>query len=118
MTLFLEMSLWFLAAAGSVFLLGVLASRKRPAAIALPLLAAMALMLLLTAIFDNLMIFAGLFDYGTHTLSGLRIGLAPIEDFFYATCAVLLAPGLWWLFEGLDSRRKGSGHSTLDHDKA
>jgi len=114
----LEMSFWFLTAAGSVFFLGALVSRKRPAAIALPVLAAMALMLLLTAIFDNLMIFAGLFDYGTHTLSGLRIGLAPIEDFAYAACAVLLGPGLWWLFEALASRRTDSGHSISPHDKA
>jgi len=118
MAMFLEMSFWFLAAAGSVFLLGALAGRKKPAAIALPVLAAMVLMLLLTAIFDNLMIFAGLFDYGTHTLSGLRIGLAPIEDFAYAACAVLLGPGLWWLFEALASRRKDSGHSIPPNDKA
>ena len=71
--MFLELSLWFTAAA------------------------ALAIMVVLTAIFDNLMIYAGLFDYGQHTLTGVRIGLAPIEDFFYPVCAVLFVSGLWWL---------------------
>lgn len=57
---------------------------------------ALLVMLALTAIFDNLMIAAGLFDYGQHTLSGARIGLAPIEDFLYAACAVFFMAGLWW----------------------
>ena len=43
----------------------------------------------LTAVFDNVMIAAGLFTYPEQHLSGLRIGLAPIEDFTYALCAAL-----------------------------
>ena len=53
-----------------------------------------AALFLLTAIFDNLMIAAGLFTYPEEHLSGLRIGLAPIEDFSYAICAAFLVPAV------------------------
>lgn len=103
--MFLEMSLWFLGVAVALFAAGMLASGQSLRRVAKPLSAALAAMLLLTAIFDNLMIHAGLFDYGNGTLSGVRIGLAPIEDFFYAACAVFLIPGLWWLLGGRDAER-------------
>ncbi|WP_426734749.1 lycopene cyclase domain-containing protein [Glutamicibacter sp. 2E12] len=103
--MFLELSLCFLFAAMAVFAAGLAASKQRLRSVAKPLGAAMALMLVLTAIFDNLMIYAGLFGYGSGTLSGLHLGLAPIEDFFYAACAVFLVPGLWWLL-GARSHRK------------
>ena len=51
-------------------------------------------LIVLTAIFDNLMIAAGLFTYPEHHLSGVRIGLAPIEDFSYAVCAAFLLPAV------------------------
>ncbi|MCU1432030.1 MAG: lycopene cyclase protein, partial [Actinotalea sp.] len=38
---------------------------------------------LMTAVFDNLMIAAGLFEYGESKLAGLSIGLAPVEDLAY-----------------------------------
>jgi len=55
-------------------------------------------LMVLTAIFDNVMIASGLFDYAGHTLNGLHMGLAPIEDFAYPLAAGLLLPGLWLLF--------------------
>lgn len=48
----------------------------------------------LTAIFDNIMIAAELFTYPEEHLSGVRIGLAPIEDFSYAVCAAFLVPAV------------------------
>ena len=48
----------------------------------------------LTAVFDNLMIAAGLFTYPPEHLSGLRIGLAPVEDFSYPLCAAFLVPAV------------------------
>ncbi|MCW3494109.1 lycopene cyclase domain-containing protein [Microbacterium sp. SSM24] len=51
----------------------------------------------LTAVFDNLMIAAGLFTYPEEHLSGVRIGLAPIEDFSYAVCAAFLIPAVYVL---------------------
>ncbi len=51
-------------------------------------------LVLLTAVFDNLMIAAGLFSYPEQHLSGVRIGLAPVEDFSYAVCAAFLVPAV------------------------
>ena len=54
---------------------------------------------MLTAVFDNVMIHAGLFWYDPATTSGLRLGAAPVEDFSYAIAASLALPGLWLLLE-------------------
>ena len=57
-----------------------------------------AILLALTAVFDNLMITAGLFGYNPERISGAFLGLAPLEDFAYPLAAVLLLPALWQLF--------------------
>ena len=51
----------------------------------------------LTAVFDNLMIAAGLFTYPPEHLSGLRLGFAPLEDFSYPVCAAFLIPAVYTL---------------------
>ena len=48
----------------------------------------------LTAVFDNVMIGLGLFGYPPEHLSGLRIGLAPLEDFAYPLCAAFGVPAV------------------------
>jgi lycopene cyclase domain-containing protein len=52
-------------------------------------------LLLLTAVFDNLMITLGLFGYNEEHISGAFVGLAPLEDFAYAIAVVVLLPSLW-----------------------
>jgi len=59
-------------------------------------------LVLLTAVFDNVMIAADLFTYPAESISGLRIGLAPLEDFSYPVCAAFLVPAVFTL---LPSRR-------------
>ncbi|PZU49618.1 MAG: lycopene cyclase domain-containing protein [Microbacterium sp.] len=54
-------------------------------------------LVVLTAVFDNLMIAADLFTYPEHLISGIRVGLAPIEDFSYPVAAAFLLPALWCL---------------------
>lgn len=54
-------------------------------------------LVIFTAVFDNLMIAADLFTYPPEHLSGWRIGLAPIEDFSYPLCAAFLVPAVWEL---------------------
>ncbi|MFC8683271.1 lycopene cyclase domain-containing protein [Microbacterium ureisolvens] len=54
-------------------------------------------LVVLTAVFDNLMIAAGLFTYPEDLISGLRIGLAPLEDFAYPVCAAFLVPAVYTL---------------------
>jgi len=53
----------------------------------------------LTAVFDNVMIAVGLFTYPEQHLSGIRVGLAPIEDFAYPLCAAFLVPAVATLVE-------------------
>ena len=50
-----------------------------------------AAMIIGTAIFDNAIIGAGLVAYDETKILGLKIGLAPIEDFAYSIGVVLLA---------------------------
>ncbi|MDR6166142.1 lycopene cyclase domain-containing protein [Microbacterium paludicola] len=61
--------------------------------------AAAVVLILLTAVFDNVMIAAGLFTYPEEHLSGIRIGLAPLEDFAYPLCAAFLVPAVATLLE-------------------
>jgi len=58
----------------------------------------------LTLVFDNLMIAVDLFSYPQEHLSGLKLGLAPIEDFAYPLCAAFLLPALHTLFAPLPSK--------------
>jgi lycopene cyclase domain-containing protein len=87
-----------------VTLLVTVSTRRRPqfgprmAASAI----AAAVLLVLTAVFDNIMIGVGLFEYPAQHLSGLRIGLAPLEDFSYPLCAAFLVPAVYTL---LSTRR-------------
>lgn len=62
-----------------------------------PYAVAVAVLFALTTVFDNLMIAAGLFDYGTEHRLGVLIGKAPIEDYAYPLGAVILLPALWVL---------------------
>ena len=53
-------------------------------------------LLVMTAVFDNVMIGVGLLvAYDESLISGIRIGVAPIEDFAYAIAAALALPALW-----------------------
>ena len=54
-----------------------------------------AAILLLTLVFDNIIIGAGIVAYDPQFISGPKLLLAPIEDFAYAIAAVLLVALLW-----------------------
>jgi lycopene cyclase domain-containing protein len=56
---------------------------------------AMVVLLLATLLFDNLIIAAGIVGYDAAKISGIRLWLAPLEDFAYSIAAVLLAALLW-----------------------
>ena len=57
-----------------------------------------------TAVFDSLIIAAGIVDYDTTKILGIYIGTAPIEDFMYALLAAVVVPALWKGF-GLHDRK-------------
>ena len=62
-------------------------------------LVTMAIILLMTAVFDSLIIGVGIVAYDENLITGIKIGLAPIEDFFYAVLAVLLVPAVWTMLK-------------------
>jgi len=57
--------------------------------------AALAVLLVMTAVFDNVLVGTGIVGYDPALISGVRIGVAPIEDFAYAIAGALLLPALW-----------------------
>ena len=56
-----------------------------------------AILLVMTAVFDNIMISIGLVAYNESLISGAFIGVAPLEDFAYAIAAIVGLPSLWVL---------------------
>lgn len=104
---YLLLSLVFLAVAAAALIVAVALAADRARLVRrwwAPLLIAAVVVLALTAVFDNLMIGAGLMTYTDANISGARLGLVPLEDFTYPLAALLLLPALWLL-----TRRRGSG---------
>lgn len=97
---FAALSLCFMLGSPALFILAVRLRRIRLCEVLPAVGLAMLVLLVLTAVFDNLMIGSGLFGYGSQTLLGIHVGLAPLEDFSYPICAVLFVPALWWLAGG------------------
>lgn len=87
-----------LVVALAVRIAGELVARRRGHRIPLvPTLIAAGVLIVLTAAFDTAMIAAGLFAYSDAHISGVRVGLAPIEDFSYPIAIAIALPGLWEL---------------------
>lgn len=57
--------------------------------------ATLSILLLMTTVFDSLIIAAEIVGYDASKILGVYIGRAPIEDFFYAIAAAVLVPVLW-----------------------
>lgn len=88
----------FLAA---VAVTGCLALAKSRRALPwLPIVGTLGILLLVTAVFDNVMIGIGLVGYDAAKISGAFVGVAPLEDFAYAVAAAVLLPSLWLLLPG------------------
>ena len=103
---YLLLSIVFLAVAAAVLVVALALAPDRARIVRrwwAPLLIAAIAVLVLTAVFDNLMIGAGLMTYTDANISGARLGLVPLEDFTYPLAALLLLPALWLL-----TRRRGS----------
>jgi len=98
---------FFLAAA---VILAIVARIIRSRPRLLPLVITAVILLIVTAIFDNVMISIGLVGYDRALISGAFIGVAPLEDFAYAIGAVLVLPALWVLLPR-SSRERDRGDS-------
>ena len=84
----------FLGVVAAVAIAAVLTRRApRWAAVGITL----GVVLVMTAVFDNIMIGVGLVGYSRELISGAFVGIAPLEDFAYAVAAVILLPSLWTL---------------------
>lgn len=96
---YLLMSLPFVGAGSVVFLIGAVHAGRRGTANRYfsSWSVATAALLVLTAVFDNLMMAAGFFDYGAEEISGVRLVLMPVEDFLYPFAGALLLAGVWQL---------------------
>lgn len=65
-----------------------------------PALVGLVVLLGATAVFDNVIVGTGIVAYDPSRILGLRIGVAPVEDFSYAVVAALALPALWHLLGG------------------
>ncbi len=97
---YLLLDLPFLAAVALVALAAVL-TRRAPRWRGVGLAAIV--LLVLTAVFDNVLVASGIVGYDPDRISGVLVGVAPIEDFAYAIAAVVLLPSLWELVGGFDT---------------
>lgn len=91
------LNLQFLAVAMLVVLVSLLA-RRAPSGRAVA--GAAAVTLVLTAIFDNVLVGTGIVAYDVALTSARTIGVAPIEDFAYTFGALALLPALWAMLGG------------------
>lgn len=55
----------------------------------------MIVLIVATAIFDSLIVGVEIVAYDEAKILGLRVGQAPIEDFFYAILAGIIIPTIW-----------------------
>jgi lycopene cyclase domain-containing protein len=90
----------FLALAAAVLTVGLVRAPDRARLVArwtVPAAVTGVVLVALTTVFDNLMIAAGLMTYASTAISGVHLGLVPIEDLAYPVAGLLLLPGLWLL---------------------
>ena len=90
-----QLNTLFLAAVAVVGCLALAKSRR--VVPWLTIAGTLGILLLCTAMFDNVMIGIGLVGYDASKISGVFIGIAPLEDFAYAAGAAVLLPSVWML---------------------
>lgn len=109
---YLSLSIVFLLIAATVLAIALATARDRTALLGRwwrPVVAAGVALMVLTAIFDNVMIATGLMVYEPEHLAGILLGSAPLEDFAYPLAGLLLLPSLWLLL-GRFSRPDADEH--------
>jgi len=100
------LSLIFLAVAVAVLAIALILAPDRAEVVRrwwAPAVLTALVVLVLTAVFDNLMIVAGFMTYADAHITGAKLVLVPLEDFSYPLAALLLLPALWLL-----TRRRGT----------
>ena len=109
------LNLPFLAVAAVVALAAVLA-RRAPSWRGVGLAAVP--LLILTAVFDNVLVGTGIVGYDETLISGAKVGVAPLEDFAYAIAALVLLPSLWSLLGARSRHARFARYSTTEDGDA
>lgn len=86
---YLLVDLGMLAVAGLVLVLLRVKLHWRPLHVVLGVL------LVLSVLFDNLLVAMDTFRYNPQLISGWLVGRAPIEDLAYTVAAAVLMPAIW-----------------------
>ncbi|MFE4470622.1 lycopene cyclase domain-containing protein [Leifsonia sp. NPDC056824] len=114
----------FLALAAAVLVAGLVRAPDRARLLArwtVPASVTGVVLVVLTAVFDNLMIAAGLMTYAAAAISGAHLGLVPVEDLAYPIAGLMLLPGLWLLLRPRRQESTGARGSAADartHDRS
>lgn len=74
------------------------ARNGRRAAVVTGIVAGVAL-LVMTIVFDNVIVTLRIVAYEPALISGAKIGAIPVEDLAYSIAAIVLLPSLWVLFD-------------------
>lgn len=69
--------------------------------------ATLACLILLTVVFDSVIVGTGIVGYDESRILGVRIGVAPVEDFAYPIAAAFALPALWCLLARRSRRSPG-----------
>lgn len=101
MTTYLLLALGVLVPVAAVSLVVLL---RAGAAVLLPALVAVGVLVVATAVFDSVIVGTGIVGYDPARILGARIGAAPVEDFAYPIAAGLALPALWHLLGRRRSR--------------
>ena len=75
---------------------------------------ALVVLLVLTVVFDNVIVGTGIVAYAPTRISGALIGVAPIEDFAYPIAAAFGLPALWIVL----GHRTGTGRARGRRERA
>lgn len=86
-----------------VFIIVVLLALRIRPRITKPVAVTLVVLVVLTAIFDSVLVATGIVGYDERLILGWTIGWAPVEDFAYTLLAVLIIPALW---QRIGSRRQ------------
>ncbi|MDM7892067.1 lycopene cyclase domain-containing protein [Curtobacterium caseinilyticum] len=73
-----------------------------------------AVLLVMTGVFNNVIVGLGIVAYDPALVSGARIGLFPVEDLAYSIGAALLLPSSWVLLERPGTERPDSERPGTD----
>jgi lycopene cyclase domain-containing protein len=105
-------------AAGVVAARRARAAGRRPAvgrrAAVVTSVVAGAALLVMTMVFDNVIVTLRVVAYDPARIWGAKIGTIPVEDLAYSIAAVVLLPSLWVLFDRTGSRDRSRPRDGAD----